>query len=195
MRNRRLGRKIGVKTKHRKALLRNLTTELFRHGKIKTTDAKAKEIKRVADKLVTLAKNSAKADAPDAGLSSKRRIFSYITDKEVARKVFTEIAEMHKQRPGGYSRIVRLGFRRGDQTPVSQIELVTEPYQPSPKTDKKKKSNLPLPPKQPEQDEQDVAPTEEVREEAAAPEKEKEQVAAPKPEEQDTPEEQKQEED
>lgn len=146
MRNRRLGRKLGVKTKHRKAMFRNMATELFRHGGIQTTDARAKELKRVADKIITLAKNSAGEDAPDGGLSGKRRIFSYINDKEVARKVFTEIAGMHKERPGGYSRIVRLGFRRGDRTPVSRIELVTEEYKPSTKKKTQKKSNLPLPP-------------------------------------------------
>ncbi|MCY3972851.1 MAG: 50S ribosomal protein L17 [Candidatus Dadabacteria bacterium] len=146
MRNRRLGRKLGVKTKHRKAMFRNMATELFRHGGIQTTDARAKELKRVADKIITLAKNSAGEDAPDGGLSYKRRIFGYINDKEVARKVFTEIAGMHKERPGGYSRIVRLGFRRGDRTPVSRIELVTEEYKPSSKKKTQKKSNLPLPP-------------------------------------------------
>lgn len=146
MRNRRLGRKLGVKTKHRKAMLRNMATELFRHGGIQTTDARAKELKRVADKIITLAKNGAKEGAPGGGLSYKRRIFGYITDKEVARKVFTEIAGMHKERPGGYSRIVRLGFRKGDQTPVSRIELVTEEYKPSSKKKAQKKSKLPPPP-------------------------------------------------
>lgn len=150
MRNRRLGRKLGVKTKHRKAMLRNLATELFRHEKIRTTDAKAKELKRVADKIITLAKNGAKEDAPNGGLSFKRRIFGYITDKEVARKVFTEIAERYKQRPGGYSRIIGLDYRKGDQTPISRIELVNEEYRPSTRAKKPRKSNLPPPPKKEE---------------------------------------------
>ncbi len=143
MRNRRLGRKLGVRTKHRKAMLRNMATELFRHEKIRTTDTRAKELKRVADKIITLAKNS----AGDGGLVFKRRIFGYITDKEVARKVFTEIADRYKQRPGGYSRIISLGFRAGDQTPISQIELVTEEYKPSSRTKTPRKSNLPAPKK------------------------------------------------
>ncbi len=143
MRNRRLGRKLGVKTKHRKAMLRNMATEFFRHESIRTTDVKAKELKRVADKIITLAKNSAKEDAANGGLSFKRRIFGHITDKEVARKVFTEIAERYKDRPGGYSRIISLGFRRGDQTPVSQIELVTEDYEPSAGKKNPRKSKAP----------------------------------------------------
>ncbi len=135
-----------MKTKHRKAMLRNMATEFFRHEKIRTTDVKAKELKRVADKIVTLAKNGAKEDAAVDGLSFKRRIFSYINDKEVARKIFTEIAERYRQRPGGYSRITSLGYRRGDQTPVSQIELVTEDCEPVPSKKKTRKSNLPAPP-------------------------------------------------
>lgn len=146
MRNRRLGRKLGVKTKHRKAMLRNMATELFRHGKIRTTGTRAKELKRVADKIVTLAKNGGKENAANGGLSFKRRIFSYITDKAVARKIFTEIAERYKGRPGGYSRIISLGYRRGDSAPVSQIELVTENYKPAPKRNKTRKSSLPAPP-------------------------------------------------
>ncbi|MGI9559214.1 MAG: 50S ribosomal protein L17 [Thermodesulfobacteriota bacterium] len=146
MRNRRLGRKLGVTTKHRKAMLRNLATELFRHEKIQTTDVKAKELKRFADKIITIAKNGAKDSAAGDGLSYKRRIFGCITDKQVARKVFTEIAERYKQRPGGYSRIVSLGFRRGDQAPVSRIELVAEEYKPSAREKTPRKSNLPAPP-------------------------------------------------
>ncbi len=146
MRNRRLGRKLGVTTKHRKAMLRNMATELFRHESIKTTDAKAKELKRVTDKIVTLAKNGAKDGASNGGLSFKRKIFGYLKDKEIARKVFTEIAERYKQRPGGYSRIISLGFRRGDQTPISRIELVTEKYNPSSKKKNPRKPSLPAPP-------------------------------------------------
>ncbi|QMU56504.1 MAG: 50S ribosomal protein L17 [Candidatus Mycalebacterium zealandia] len=146
MRNRRLGRKLGVTTKHRKAMFRNLATELFRHEKIRTTDTKAKELKRVVDKIITLAKNGLEKGASNGGLSYKRRIFGYIRDKEVARKVFTEIAERYKQRPGGYSRIISLDYRKGDQTPISQIELVTEEYQPSTRTKTPRKSSLPSPP-------------------------------------------------
>jgi len=142
MRNRRLGRKLGVRTKHRRAMLRNMATELFRHEKIRTTDTRAKELKRVADKVITLAKNS----VGNEGLFFKRRIFGYINDKEVARKVFTEIAERYKQRPGGYSRIISLGFRTGDRAPMSQIELVTDEYKPSSRVKTPRKSSLPAPP-------------------------------------------------
>ncbi len=157
MRNRRLGRKLGVTTKHRKAMLRNLATELFRHEKIQTTDVKAKELKRFADKIITIAKNGAKDSAAGDGLSYKRRIFGCITDKQVARKVFTEIAERYKQRPGGYSRIVSLGFRRGDQAPVSRIELVAEEYKPSAREKTPRKSNLPAPPPKDEKAEENKA--------------------------------------
>ncbi|WP_462137333.1 50S ribosomal protein L17 [Candidatus Mycalebacterium sp.] len=184
MRNRRLGRKLGVTTKHRKAMLRNLATELFRHEKIRTTDAKAKELKRVADKIITLAKNGAEKETPNGGLSYKRRIFGYITDKEVARKVFTEIAERYKQRPGGYSRIISLNYRKGDQTPISQIELVTEEYQPSTRTKTPRKSSLPSPPppKKEEEKSSESAEAEGAVKETEKEKKEKPEAAQPQSE-------------
>ncbi len=129
MRHKRLGRKLGVVTKHRKSMLRNMVTDLFRHEKIRTTDTRAKELRRVAEKMVTLAKQGS--------LHKRRRAAAYIRDKEVIKKLFDEIALRFKDRPGGYTRIVKLGFRRGDSTPVSLIELVEEVYKPKAKKKRK----------------------------------------------------------
>lgn len=128
MRHKKLGRKLGVKNKHRKAMFRNMATELFRHDSIKTTDTRAKEIRRVAEKIITLAK--------DGSLHSRRRAASYIRDKQVLSKLFDSVAERYKDRPGGYTRIIKLGYRKGDNSPISLVELVKEEYKP--KTKKKK---------------------------------------------------------
>lgn len=132
MRHKKVGRKLGVKSKHRKSMFRNMATDLFRHESIRTTDKKAKEIRRVAEKLVTLAK--------DGSLHARRRAAAYVRDKETLAKLFNEIAEKFKERPGGYTRIIKLGYRKGDNTPMSLIELVSEEYKPrtrKKKTDKK----------------------------------------------------------
>lgn len=127
MRHRRIGRKLGVTTKHRKAMFRNMVTDLFRFDKIQTTDTKAKELRRIAEKLITLAK--------DGSLHKRRQAAAYVRDKEVLKKLFDVIAAKFKDRPGGYTRIIKLGFRKGDNTPISVIELVEEEF----KADKKKK--------------------------------------------------------
>ena len=129
MRHKRIGRKLGVTTKHRKAMFRNMVTDFFRFDKIKTTDTRAKELRRIAEKLITLAK--------DASLHKRRQAAAYIRDNEVLKKLFDEIAPKFKDRPGGYTRITKLGFRRGDSSPVSIIELVEEDYKPK----KKKATN------------------------------------------------------
>lgn len=128
MRHKRTGRKLGVVTKHRKAMLRNMVTDLFRHERIRTTDTRAKELRRVAEKMITLAKKGT--------LHKRRQAAAYIRDNEVLGKLFSDIAERFKDRPGGYTRIVKLGFRKGDNTPISLIELVEEGYKA--KTGKKK---------------------------------------------------------
>jgi large subunit ribosomal protein L17 len=122
MRHKRIGRKLGVTTKHRKAMLRNMVTDLFRNNRLKTTDTRAKELRRVAEKIITLAK--------EGTLHKRRQAGAYIRDKEVLKKLFDELAERFKDRPGGYTRITKLGFRRGDNTPISIIELVEEEYKP-----------------------------------------------------------------
>lgn len=109
---RRLGRPLG----HRKALLRNLVTDLLDHGKIETTEVKAKEVRILADNLITLGK---KGD-----LHARRQAARVIGNPEVLKKLFAEIAPRYTERSGGYTRIVKLGPRRGDAAPMALIELV-----------------------------------------------------------------------
>lgn len=116
MRHKIAGRKLGRTVGHRLALYRNLVADLFRHGKIVTTEAKAKEIQGLAEKMITLGK--------DNSLSSRRRALTYITDKDLVDKVFTEIAPKYAERPGGYTRLLKLGPRPGDGAPTAKLELV-----------------------------------------------------------------------
>lgn len=127
MRHRRIGRKLGVVTKHRDALFRNMVTDFLRLGRIQTTDTRAKELRRIAEKLITLAKRRT--------LHARRQAASIIRDKETLKKLFDEIAQKYENRPGGYTRIIKLGARRGDNAPISMIELVEETFQ----TKRKKK--------------------------------------------------------
>ncbi len=124
MRHLKTGRKLGRTSSHRKALFRNMVTSLFEHERIQTTDAKAKDVRRVAEKLITLGKRG--------DLGSRRQALSYIHDKGVVHKLFTEISPRFEGRPGGYTRIMKLGNRRGDNAPISVLELVQEAYVPRP---------------------------------------------------------------
>jgi large subunit ribosomal protein L17 len=116
MRHRIAGRKLGRRSGHRKALFRNMVTDLLRYEKIVTTEPKAKEIRGLAEKMITLGKNS--------GLHSYRQALSYITDKKVTEKVFAELGPRYKERPGGYTRMTKLAPRLGDGAPMVQLELV-----------------------------------------------------------------------
>jgi len=108
---------------HRKALLRNLVTELLRHERIRTTEAKAKAIRGEAERIITMAKKG--RQDPERFLHMRRRVSARLYDEEVARKVFDELAPRYEGRPGGYTRILRLGeFRRGDGAEMVLIELV-----------------------------------------------------------------------
>lgn len=118
MRHGKSGRRLGRKTSHREAMFRNLVTSFLNHEKITTTDAKAKEIRSVAEKMITLGKRG--------DLHALRQAASYIREKSVVTKLFSTIAPRYKDRPGGYTRIVKLGARQGDAAPVSIIELVEE---------------------------------------------------------------------
>lgn len=118
MRHRKVSRKLGRDTEHHKAILRNLVTDLLKHGKIITTLAKAKELRRVADKMITLAK---KGD-----LSSRRRALAFIRDKGIVRKLFSELREKYLDRSGGYTRVIKIGPRRGDASFMAMVELVEE---------------------------------------------------------------------
>lgn len=109
-------RKLGRNSAHRKAMLRNLVTDLFREGRITTTEMRAKEAGRVAEKLVTVAKKNT--------LSARRQALGYIFDEEVVRKLFDEIAPSYSERNGGYTRILKLGPREGDNAEAVFLELV-----------------------------------------------------------------------
>jgi len=116
MRHRKAGRKLNRSTSHRKAMLTNLVTSLFRHERIQTTDAKAKELRRVAAKLITLGKRG--------DLHARRLAARRIKDKEILTKLFDDIAVRNQDRNGGYTRIMKMTRRHGDNAPISIIELV-----------------------------------------------------------------------
>ena len=122
MRHGKSGRRLGRTTSHREAMFRNLVTSFLSHEKITTTDAKAKEIRSVAEKMITLGKRG--------DLHSLRQAASFIREKSVVTKLFSTIAPRYKDRPGGYTRIVKLGVRQGDAAAVSLIELVEEEMKP-----------------------------------------------------------------
>jgi len=110
------GRGLGRSTKDRRALYRNQVTALLIHEKITTTEAKAKEVRSLTEKMITLGK--------DGSLASRREALAYITDKKIVDKLFAEIAPGYTDRSGGYTRSLKLGPRRGDNAPMVQIELV-----------------------------------------------------------------------
>ena len=116
MRHRKAGRKLGRTTTHRKAMLRNMVTSLFEHERIVTTVPKAKEARRVADKMITLAKRG--------GLHARRQAYAYMQSKDVVAKLFDEIQAQYTERQGGYTRIIRTGNRFGDAAPMAILELV-----------------------------------------------------------------------
>ena len=109
-------RKLGRTSDHRRAMMRAMVTYLFENGKIETTVTRAKEVRAVAEKMITLGKTNT--------LHSKRQVYSYITKEEVAKKVFDEIAPKYEDRNGGYTRIIKIGPRRGAAAEMAIIELV-----------------------------------------------------------------------
>ncbi|WP_148571470.1 50S ribosomal protein L17 [Nocardioides caldifontis] len=116
------GARLGGSPAHQRLILSNLATSLFEHGRITTTEAKARMLRPVAERLITKAK---KGD-----LHNRRLVLRTIRDKGVVHTLFTEIAPQFAERPGGYTRITKIGPRKGDNAPMAVIELVTEPYQP-----------------------------------------------------------------
>jgi large subunit ribosomal protein L17 len=110
------GSKLGRTTSHRKAMLRTMVTSLLKYEKIQTTDMKAKELKKVADKMITLGKRG--------DLHARRQAASYVRERDVVGKLFSEMSERYKDRAGGYTRIVKSGYRAGDNAPMSIIEFV-----------------------------------------------------------------------
>jgi large subunit ribosomal protein L17 len=127
------GPRLGGGPAHERLMLNNMATSLFKHFKITTTETRAKRLRPVAERLVTFAKRG--------DLASRRRVMQQILDKGVVHQLFTEIAPQVAERQGGYTRIVKLGFRKGDNAPMALIELVLDPVTPKPKTNKVKLTN------------------------------------------------------
>jgi large subunit ribosomal protein L17 len=119
MRHRQSGRQLNRNSSHRKAMFRNMASSLVKHGVIKTTVAKAKELRMVVEPLITLAKTDS--------VANRRLAFARTQDKEVVGILFNELGARYQERPGGYTRILKCGFRTGDKAPMAYIELVGRP--------------------------------------------------------------------
>jgi len=119
MRHRNVGRQLSRNSSHRKAMLRNMASSLLRHEIIKTTLPKAKELRRVAEPLITLAKQDS--------VAKRRLAFARLRDRDVVTKLFNELGPRYEARPGGYLRILKCGFRAGDNAPMAIVELVDRP--------------------------------------------------------------------
>ena len=119
MRHRHGQRKLNRTSSHRVAMLRNMTKSLFLHEAIRTTLPKAKELRRVAEPLITLSK--------EATLANRRLAFDRLRDRDVVTKLFNELGPRYRTRPGGYLRILKFGFRQGDNAPMALVELVDRP--------------------------------------------------------------------
>jgi len=119
MRHRHSGRQLGRNSSHRKAMFKNMAVSLLRHEIIRTTLPKAKELRRVVEPLITRGKQDS--------VANRRIIFARTRDKEITAKVFTEFGPRYQDRPGGYIRILKCGFRKGDRAPMAYVELVDRP--------------------------------------------------------------------
>lgn len=109
-------RKLGRTSPHRRAMLRNIVTSLLREGRIETTETRAKELRRLADQMITLAKRG--------DLHARRQALAYVMDETVVKKLFDEIGPRYADRAGGYTRLIKTGYRRGDGSPMVIVELV-----------------------------------------------------------------------
>ncbi len=132
MRHLNQGRKLNHTSAHRKALFRNLVLALVKHERIKTTDAKAKELRRYADRMVTLGKRG--------DLAARRLAFAFMQSRDAVKRLFDEIAPRFKERNGGYTRVVKFGFRRGDAAPLSIVEFSDYSDQASARKPRKKRA-------------------------------------------------------
>ncbi|MBC7988973.1 MAG: 50S ribosomal protein L17 [Luteimonas sp.] len=119
MRHQKSGRKFSRTSAHRKAMFSNMAASLFKHGLIRTTLPKAKELRRVAEPLITISKTD--------GVANRRLAFDRLRDKEAVGKLFVELGPRYRERPGGYLRILKCGFRAGDNAPMAYVELVDRP--------------------------------------------------------------------
>jgi len=135
MRHLKSGRKLGMNPTHRKAMFRNMVTSLMLHGRIRTTETRAKELRRIADKLITLGKRvppsqlaalqgEELADARARRVHAIRQARRWVNDRDALDKIFNEYAERFESRQGGYTRLAKLGFRTGDNAPMNIVELV-----------------------------------------------------------------------
>jgi len=127
------GPRLGGGPAHERLMLNNMATSLFKHGKITTTETRAKRLRPVAERLITFAKRG--------DLASRRRVMQSVLDKSVVHELFTVIAPQVNDRQGGYTRVTKLGFRKGDNAPMAVIELVLEPVTSNPRTNKVKLTN------------------------------------------------------
>lgn len=125
MRHNKAGRRLGRNSSHRKAMLRNMVTSLLNHERITTTDARAKELRKLVERMITLGKRG--------DLHARRQAMQVIREKAVVAKLFDRIAPRYQERPGGYTRIIKLSHRHGDNAPMSLIELVEEEFTAKPK--------------------------------------------------------------
>ncbi len=165
MRHRKTGRRLGRNSSHRKAMLRNMVTSLFEHEKITTTDARAKELRKLAEKMITLGKKGT--------LHARRQALEVIRDKKVVAKLFERIAPRYQERNGGYTRIIKVGYRSGDNAAMSIIELVEEELKPKSKKAKKtaqkdEAKTAPVVEEAPAEEAAGEAPAAEAAEEASA---------------------------
>lgn len=190
MRHRKAGRRLGRNSAHRKAMYRNMVTSLMVHGQIQTTEAKAKELRRIADKVITMGKRvppstieGLSGEALKAAQARRvhfiRRARRWVNNPEALERLFGEYAERYKLRPGGYTRIRKVGYRSGDQAPMALIELVGD-YDPSDaKVKAPKKEAAPAAPEATEEAEATEEPAvEAAAEEAAAEEAPADEAAA-----------------
>ena len=144
MRHRVAHRKLGVVTEHRRSLLRSLAKELLRHEHIRTTVPRAKELRPFVERLITTAKKSvADGATPVQGVNARRAVSRDIQDPEVVKKLFRELAPRYVSRPGGYVRILRVGYRRGDSAEVAQVELIGSEFNPKASAEKAGKGEKP----------------------------------------------------
>jgi large subunit ribosomal protein L17 len=116
MRHHRTGKKLGRDSAHRKALYANLTASLIEHGRIRTTETKAKAVRPIAEKMITLGR--------DGSIHARRQALAYLRTQEIVHMLFSEVAPRFRNRPGGYTRVVKLGPRQGDAAPMAYLELV-----------------------------------------------------------------------
>jgi large subunit ribosomal protein L17 len=158
VRHRRSGRKLGRDASHRKALYANLASALIEHGRIKTTAAKAKEVRPVAEQMITLGRRG--------GVHARRQALKLLRSQDVVHKLFSEVGPRFADRPGGYSRIVRIGPRQGDAAEMVYLELVDHVEEPRPARRRRQVEEEPE--TEPQAEETEAVPAEEVPVEAEA---------------------------